>query len=92
MQIAVAGQGYVGLPPAVRAAEVGHRAIGYDVDAHRVQQLIAGHSYVEDVTSARLRPVLDAGTYSATTDASALAGFYIAVITVPAPLRHGVPD
>ncbi|MFE6554039.1 hypothetical protein ACFVHS_37435 [Streptomyces sp. NPDC057746] len=36
-----------------------HRVIGYDVDAHRVQQLAAGHSYVEDVTSARLRAVLD---------------------------------
>ncbi|MCX4970077.1 nucleotide sugar dehydrogenase [Streptomyces sp. NBC_00654] len=92
MQIVVAGQGYVGLPLAVRAAEVGHRVIGYDVDAHRIQQLAAGHSYVEDVTSARLRAVLDSRDYSATTDASALAGFDIAVITVPTPLRDGVPD
>ncbi|MET9695148.1 hypothetical protein ABZY81_43450 [Streptomyces sp. NPDC006514] len=42
MQIVVAGQGYVGLPLAVRAAEVGHRVVGYDVDPHRVQQLDAG--------------------------------------------------
>ncbi|MFF5563128.1 hypothetical protein ACFY7Z_29490 [Streptomyces sp. NPDC012623] len=61
MRTVVAGQGYVGLPPAVRAAEAGHRVIGYDVDAHRVQQLAAGHSYVEDVTSARLRAALDSG-------------------------------
>ncbi|WP_431921123.1 hypothetical protein [Nonomuraea jabiensis] len=33
------------------------------MDAHRVQQLAAGHSYVEDVTSARLRAVLDSGAY-----------------------------
>lgn len=92
MQIVVAGQGYVGLPLAVRAAEVGHRVFGYDVDPHRVQQLAAGQSYVEDVTSSRLRAVLDSGDYSATTDASALAGFDIAVITVPTPLRDGVPD
>lgn len=92
MQIVVAGQGYVGLPLAVRAAEVGHRVIGYDVDAHRVPQLAAGHSYVEDVTSARLRAVLDSGNYSATTGPSALAGFDLAVITVPTPLRDGVPD
>ncbi|WP_406381405.1 nucleotide sugar dehydrogenase [Streptomyces sp. NBC_00117] len=92
MQIVVAGQGYVGLPLAVRAAEVGHRVIGYDVDAHRVQQLTAGHSYVEDVTAERLRAVLDCGDYSATTDPSALAGFDLAVITVPTPLRDGVPD
>ncbi|MFF5439823.1 nucleotide sugar dehydrogenase [Streptomyces achromogenes] len=92
MQIVVAGQGYVGLPLAVRAAEVGHRVVGYDVDKRRVQQLTAGQSYVEDVASSRLRAVLDSGAYSASADAAALAGFDIAVITVPTPLRDGVPD
>ncbi|MFE5561161.1 nucleotide sugar dehydrogenase [Streptomyces sp. NPDC056544] len=92
MQIVVAGQGYVGLPLAVRAAEVGHRVVGYDVDPHRVRQLAAGDSYVEDVASTRLRAVLDTSAYSATADAGALAGYNIAVITVPTPLRDGVPD
>ncbi|MEW1799232.1 nucleotide sugar dehydrogenase [Streptomyces virginiae] len=92
MQIVVAGQGYVGLPLAVRAAEVGHRVVGYDVDPHRVRQLAAGDSYVEDVASYRLRTVLGGGAYSATTDAAALAGYDLAVITVPTPLRDGVPD
>ncbi|MFI1727398.1 nucleotide sugar dehydrogenase [Streptomyces sp. NPDC020489] len=92
MQIVVAGQGYVGLPLAVRAAEVGHRVVGYDVDTDRVQQLAAGQSYVRDVDSSRLRAVLESGAYCATGDASALAGFDIAVITVPTPLRDGVPD
>ncbi|MEV6512914.1 nucleotide sugar dehydrogenase [Streptomyces sp. NPDC051642] len=92
MQIVVAGQGYVGLPLAVRAAEVGHRVVGYDVDPYRVQQLADGLSYVRDVDSARLRAVLDSGAYSATADAAALTSFDIAVITVPTPLRDGVPD
>ncbi|MFJ4940645.1 nucleotide sugar dehydrogenase, partial [Streptomyces pseudovenezuelae] len=92
MQIVVAGQGYVGLPLAVRAAEVGHRVVGYDVNPDRVQQLAAGESYVEDMGSARLRAVLESGAYSATAGGAALAGFDIAVITVPTPLRDGVPD
>ncbi|MFI5888325.1 nucleotide sugar dehydrogenase [Streptomyces sp. NPDC051554] len=92
MQIVVAGQGYVGLPLAVRAAEVGHRVVGYDVDPRRVQQLADGLSYVRDVDSSRLRAVLDSGAYSATADAAVLAGFDIAVITVPTPLRDSVPD
>ncbi|MFC1405695.1 MULTISPECIES: nucleotide sugar dehydrogenase [Streptacidiphilus] len=92
MQVVVAGQGYVGLPLAVRAAEMGHRVVGYDTDPQRVQQLAAGQSYVEDVASARLRSQLACGAYSATADATALAGFDIAVITVPTPLRDGVPD
>lgn len=92
MHIVVAGQGYVGLPLAVRAAEVGHRVVGYDVDLDRVRRLSAGDSYVEDVPSSRLRAVLQAGVYTATADEAALADFDIAVITVPTPLRDGVPD
>ncbi|WP_327297765.1 MULTISPECIES: nucleotide sugar dehydrogenase [unclassified Streptomyces] len=92
MHIVIAGQGYVGLPLAVRAAEVGHRVVGYDVDPHRVRQLAAGESYVEDVASARLRAVLDTGAYRVTDDADALPAFDLAVITVPTPLRDGVPD
>ncbi|MER5866658.1 nucleotide sugar dehydrogenase [Kitasatospora sp. NPDC002040] len=92
MDVVVAGQGYVGLPLAVRAAEVGHRVVGYDVDQHRIKQLTAGESYVEDVTSSRLRAVNGCGAYRASADDAALAGFDIAVITVPTPLRGGVPD
>jgi UDP-N-acetyl-D-glucosamine dehydrogenase len=92
MHVVVAGQGYVGLPLAIRAAEVGHRVVGYDVDPHRVKQLAAGESYVEDVASERVRAALDSGSYAATSDAAALAGFDLAVITVPTPLRDGVPD
>ncbi|MFG2563337.1 nucleotide sugar dehydrogenase [Streptomyces sp. NPDC048496] len=92
MHVVVAGQGYVGLPLAVRAAEVGHRVIGFDVDPHRVQQIATGESYVEDVASARLRAVLDSGAYCVTAEAAALPRFDIAVITVPTPLRDGVPD
>ncbi|MEV7122183.1 nucleotide sugar dehydrogenase [Kitasatospora griseola] len=92
MNVVVAGQGYVGLPLAVRAAEVGHHVTGYDVDLHRINQLTSGESYVEDVASPRLRAVLDRGAYRASADADALAGFDIAVITVPTPLREGVPD
>ncbi|MFG3165460.1 hypothetical protein ACGFY8_36995 [Streptomyces sp. NPDC048232] len=77
---------------AVRAAEAGHRVVGSDVDSHRVQRLAAGQSCLRDVASSRLRAVLASGAYSATTDAAALAGFDIAVITLPTPLRDGVPD
>ncbi|MFJ7423723.1 hypothetical protein ACIQXD_34725 [Streptomyces uncialis] len=46
---------------------------------------------MKDVDSSRLRAVLDSGSYTAA-DTAALAGFGIAVITVPTPLRDGVPD
>jgi UDP-N-acetyl-D-glucosamine dehydrogenase len=92
VRIVVAGQGYVGLPLAVRAAEAGHDVVGYDVDAVRVGRLIAGDSYVEDVGSDLLREITASGRYRATTDADDCAEFDVAVITVPTPLRDGAPD
>jgi UDP-N-acetyl-D-glucosamine dehydrogenase len=92
MRVVVAGQGYVGLPLAVRAAQVGHRVVGYDVDKERIKRLAVAESYIEDVPSADLRAMLQSGAYSASADARACAGFDIAVITVPTPLRDGIPD
>ncbi len=92
MRVVIAGQGYVGLPLAVRAAQVGHDVVGYDTDERRVKQLASGESYVEDIPSARVRDVLDAGRYRATAEPRGLGGFDIAVITVPTPLRDGAPD
>ena len=40
--VVVVGLGYVGLPLAMRAAEVGHRVVGYDVNEDRVKLLAAG--------------------------------------------------
>ncbi|MEU9133441.1 nucleotide sugar dehydrogenase [Kitasatospora sp. NPDC048540] len=92
MRVVIAGQGYVGLPLAVRAAEVGHDVIGYDVDERRIKRLAVGESYVEDIPAERLRPLLDSGAYLPTAEEGDVAGFDIAVITVPTPLRDGVPD
>ena len=38
-RVVVVGQGYVGLPLAIRAAEVGHEVIGFDLDKDRVDRL-----------------------------------------------------
>lgn len=88
----VVGQGYVGLPLAMRACEVGYDVVGFDVDPARVERLAGGESYVGDISSDRLAAALAAGRYHPTTDPGALAGFDLAVITVPTPLRDGDPD
>jgi UDP-N-acetyl-D-glucosamine dehydrogenase len=36
-KVVILGQGYVGLPLAVAAADAGHTTIGYDVDPDRIQ-------------------------------------------------------
>jgi UDP-N-acetyl-D-glucosamine dehydrogenase len=92
MRVVIAGQGYVGLPLAVRAAEVGHTVVGFDVDDERIKRLAAGESYVDDVSSAHLQRVLATGSFHPSSDPRACAGFDVAVIAVPTPLREGSPD
>jgi len=53
----------------------------------------AGKSYVEDVSPGELRRALASGRYHPGDDAlDGLAGFDVAVIAVPTPLRDRVPD
>jgi UDP-N-acetyl-D-glucosamine dehydrogenase len=92
LRVVIVGQGYVGLPVAMRAVEVGHEVVGFEVDATRVDQLRAGISYVEDVASSTVRAALAGGRYLPTNDPTDCAGFDVAVISVPTPLREGVPD
>jgi len=90
-KVVVVGQGYVGLPVALRATEVGFPVVGYDVDPARVDALAAGRSYVEDVPDDRLAAARAAG-YLPTHDPDDLRDFDVAVITVQTPLRENIPD
>lgn len=91
-KVVVVGQGYVGLPIAMRAVEVGYYVVGYDVDEHRVKRLGAGQSFVEDVTDGELQAAIDSGRYRVSSEAGGCQGFDVAVITVPTPLSEGNPD
>jgi nucleotide sugar dehydrogenase len=90
-KVVIVGQGYVGLPLAMRAAQVGFRVVGYDNDTARVASLRASRSHVEDVPDEQLASAL-AEDYWPTRDPLDLRGFDIGVISVPTPLREGVPD
>jgi len=90
--VVVAGLGYVGLPLAMRAVAAGHKVTGYDTDADRVKLLEAGESYIEDVPASEVAGAVESGAFRPTTEARACAGFDVAVITVPTPLREGQPD
>ncbi len=87
----VIGQGYVGLPLALAAVDAGFDVVGFDTDDARVKRLAAGTSYVEDVSDEALTRALATGRYRPTTEESGCAGFDVAVIDVPTPLRDGQP-
>lgn len=88
----VIGQGYVGLPVAVRAAETGLTVIGLDVDEQKVRSLNKAKSFVDDISDGQIKQVIENGKYRASSDYSDAAGFDFAVITVPTPLQESVPD
>ena len=90
-KVVVVGQGYVGLPVAMRAVEVGFMVVGFEASADRVKSLLAGESYVGDISDEELRRALHEG-YVPTADPAGLEGFDVAVISVPTPLRDGMPD
>lgn len=86
-RVAVVGLGYVGLPLAVEFAEAGFRVIGMDVDVEKVRQIDAGQSYIDDVSSERVRHIVNSGIFSATNSYDDLGEADAISICVPTPLR-----
>jgi len=83
--VAIVGLGYVGLPLAVRYAEQGFRALGFDVDVDRISALHAGSSHVDDVPDAQLAPVLASGQFVPTAEPGMLRGADAVYLCVPTP-------
>jgi len=91
--VAVIGLGYVGLPLAVAFAEKGFKVIGIDIDMKKVRMINRTISYVEDVPSERLSPLVTSGLLRATHQFDVLKTCDAVSICVPTPLRKtGAPD
>ena len=91
-RIGIVGMGYVGLPLALRFAEVGYSVLGFDIDGSKIEALNAGRSYIghisqQSVAAARARGLEASKDLSRAESADAL------IICVPTPLkRHREPD
>jgi UDP-N-acetyl-D-glucosamine dehydrogenase len=86
-RVGVVGLGYVGLPLVVEFAHAGFSVTGIDVDASKVDSINRGESYIQDVPTSVLKPLVDAGKVRATTDFEAVAKLDTINICVPTPLR-----
>lgn len=90
--LVVVGQGYVGLPMALRAAESGLKVYGLDTNTSTVERLNAGRSHIDDVSDDDLKRGLAAG-FEATTDPAVVADADVVLVCVPTPLaEEGGPD
>lgn len=86
-RVGIVGLGYVGLPLAVEFAEAGFTVIGVDVTEEKVAMLNNGESYVGDIPSERLAPLVKNGKFSASVDYGVLKDVDAVSICVPTPLR-----
>lgn len=85
-RIGIIGLGYVGLPLAVEYAENGFHVTGFDIAADKVRRINAGRSYIDDISNARIIPLVKSGHLKATYKDTLLAKMDCVSICVPTPL------
>ena len=85
-KISVIGQGYVGLPLSIHAAESGYLVAGIDLDEFKIQEIKSGNSTIEDISSERLSRQIYSNQYSISKDFSTIKDSSIVLICVPTPL------
>ena len=86
-RVGIVGLGYVGLPLAVEYAKAGFSVTGIDLSESKVNRVNSGESYIADIPTSELKPLVDAGRLRATTDFSIIAELDTVNICVPTPLR-----
>jgi len=86
IEIGIIGCGYVGLPLALRFADVGQRVTGFDLDPTKIEKLNAGQSYIQHIPGDKIREHVQAKRFSATTDFTKLRDMDAVLICVPTPL------
>ncbi len=86
-EVVVVGIGYVGLPLVVELATAGFRVTGYDKDRDKVRLLGLGESYIGDIPSSVLKPLVDSGKLRASADPDVLGSADAVIVCVPTPLN-----
>ena len=87
-KIGVIGLGYVGLPLVLRFVDVGFTVTGFDTDEVKVRKLNNGKSYIEHISSEKIRSLVDSKKFIATTDFAELNLMDVIIICVPTPLTE----
>ncbi len=83
----VIGLGYVGLPLALTLSDAGFDVTGVDIDTNRVDAIVAGRSYITDISDKELQKAASEKRLRATTNLSEIQNLDAVSICVPTPLR-----
>ena len=90
--IGIIGLGYVGLPLAIRYAEVGYKVVGMDIDENKAIAINERKTYIEHIAAEKIANAVSRG-FMATTDFSQARNIDALILCVPTPLnQHREPD
>jgi len=90
--IGIVGLGYVGIPLAIRYAEVGYKVLGFDIDAEKIEKISAGKTYIKHIPDEAIKSAVENG-FEVTTDFSRAKEADSLILCVPTPLDlHREPD
>lgn len=86
-KIGIVGLGYVGVPLALRYAEVGYKVIGFDIDPRKVEKINSKQSYIEHIDDSVIEVAVNQGL-EATSEYLHIAEVDAIIICVPTPLNE----
>ena len=84
--VGVIGLGYVGLPLIRAFIAAGYRTMGFDVDATKVERLLAGQSYIGHISGEWIAQCIGTKSFVPTADMRRMAEADALLICVPTPL------
>jgi UDP-N-acetyl-D-glucosamine dehydrogenase len=84
--VAIVGAGYVGLPLAQVFGEAGQKVLLIELNPEKVALVQRGESYIRDVESDDLRPLVESGAVGITSDYDALKEVEAILIALQTPL------
>lgn len=91
--IGVIGLGYVGLPLICAICDKGFRAVGFDIDASKIDRLSRGESYIGNIHNDKISRLVQSAAFTPTGSFEGLANVDAILLCVPTPLnKNREPD
>lgn len=86
--ICILGQGYVGLPLSLAAAESGYFVTGIDLDSEKVRKLNNFESTIEEISDLRIKEAINSGHYKIQDQVVFDKETEVILVCVPTPLNN----
>ena len=87
-EVAILGQGFVGLPLALMCLRAGYKVIGIDIDENVVSRIKGGVNLPPEVPSSELTSFLFSGNYRVSSNPKEISSAKVVIVCVPTPINQ----